>query len=528
MIRPRLIILALLSVLLLSATGAYAQAPTPQGTALGSGFTYQGQLKKGGQLYNGACDFQFGLYDAVNAGSQIGTLLNQNGVKVIDGVFAAKLDFGANAFTGSARWLQIAVKCPGDATFVSFSTRQELTPTPYAIGLVPGAVVHALNGDGFAAITNVDGKSGVIGINEAGGSGVFGSSQRGSGVFGVSKKWVGVTGSSDEAHGIWGESQKGAGIIGVSKTWIGIFGRSDGANSGVHGESVAGDGVHGVSTRGDGVVGIAKADNKSGIFGSNEAGGARIFGLSARCDGAVGIAKVDNKSGVFGSNEAGGTGVFGRGERGDGVVGEARMDNKSGVFGSNLAGGSGVFGNSVRGSGVFGRSENGTGVYGFSVNGYAGDFNGKVRVSSLEIAGGADLAEPFDVSSANNAAIIPGTVVCIDPANPGKLVVCANAYDRTVAGVISGAGGVQPGMVMRQEGSAADGQHPVALTGRVYVWVDATQQPIHPGDLLTTSATPGHAVKAADHEAAQGAVIGKAMGTLESGKGLVLVLVALN
>src|SRR5204862_438781 len=123
---------------------------------------------------------------------------------------------------------------------------------------------------------------------------------------------------------------------------------------------------------------------------------------------------------------------------------------------------------------------------------------------------------------------IPGAVVCIDSTNPGKLVVCTNAHDRTVAGVIGGAGGVQPGMVMRQDGSAADGQHPVALTGRVYVWADATQQPIYPGDLLTTSATPGHAAKATDHDAAQGAIIGKAMGALESGKGLVLVLVGLN
>ncbi len=121
-----------------------------------------------------------------------------------------------------------------------------------------------------------------------------------------------------------------------------------------------------------------------------------------------------------------------------------------------------------------------------------------------------------------------GLVVSIDPANPGKLELSAQAYDRRVAGVISGAGGVKPGMVMSQEGTLAGGQYPVALTGRVYCWVDASQGAIEPGDLLTTSNTPGHAMKAADVMKAQGAIIGKAMTGLKEGKGLVLVLVNLQ
>jgi len=68
----------------------------------------------------------------------------------------------------------------------------------------------------------------------------------------------------------------------------------------------------------------------------------------------------------------------------------------------------------------------------------------------------------------------------------------------------------------------------VALTGRVYCLVDATYGPIAPGDLLTTSDTPGHAMKASDHVRAQGAILGKAMGHLETGRGLVLVLVGLQ
>src|SRR5262249_42370194 len=102
-------------------------------------------------------------------------------------------------------------------------------------------------------------------------------------------------------------------------------------------------------------------------------------------------------------------------------------------------------------------------------------------------------------------------VVAIDAENPGKLVVSTQAYDRRVAGILSGAGGVQPGMMMGQSGTRADGDHPVALTGRVYVWADASNGPITPGDLLTTSNVPGHAMKVTDYSKAPGATIGKAM-----------------
>jgi hypothetical protein len=167
--------------------------------------------------------------------------------------------------------------------------------------------------------------------------------------------------------------------------------------------------------------------------------------------------------------------------------------------------------------------------------GYAANLDGKVRVKVLEIAGGADLSEHFEVnavadpnSKASPQQIQPGLVVSIDPDNPGKLVVSGRAYDRRVAGIISGAGGVKPGMLMSQAGSIADGSQPVALTGRVYCWVDASNGPIEPGDLLTTSDIPGYAMKVTDYEKGQGAIIGKAMTGLKEGKGLVLVLITLQ
>lgn len=187
-------------------------------------------------------------------------------------------------------------------------------------------------------------------------------------------------------------------------------------------------------------------------------------------------------------------------------------------------------------SGVGGKFPSLFGIYNRNVgkSGLEIDGNLLVYVKALQINGGADFAENFDVRAENPADnkttsdIQPGMVVAIDPANPGKLSLGRRAYDRRVAGIISGAGGVQPGMTMGQEQTLADGKYPVALSGRVYCWVDASRGAVKPGDLLTTSNTPGHAMKVAQAGKAQGAILGKAMTGLKTGKGLVLVLVTLQ
>ena len=147
-----------------------------------------------------------------------------------------------------------------------------------------------------------------------------------------------------------------------------------------------------------------------------------------------------------------------------------------------------------------------------------------LSVSTLTIRGGADLAEPFDLSRKD---IPQGSVVIIDSENEGKLKLSDRSYDQRVAGVVSGANGIHPGISLHQEGLIEGGQN-VALSGRVYVLADAETGVIKPGDLLTTSDTPGHAMKVADHGKAQGAILGKAMSGLKEGKGLVLVLVTLQ
>jgi hypothetical protein len=147
-------------------------------------------------------------------------------------------------------------------------------------------------------------------------------------------------------------------------------------------------------------------------------------------------------------------------------------------------------------------------------------------VATLTIRGGADLAEPFQITAAQQE-ITEGSVVVIDEENPGHLKLSSSAYDTHVAGVISGANGVNPGIQMQQQGLIEGGKN-VALTGRVYVQADASFGAIKPGDLLTTSSTPGAAMKVTNHGKAQGAILGKAMTGLKQGRGMVLVLVTLQ
>lgn len=110
----------------------------------------------------------------------------------------------------------------------------------------------------------------------------------------------------------------------------------------------------------------------------------------------------------------------------------------------------------------------------------------------------------------------------IDEKHPGRLMPSDQPYDTKVAGVVSGAGDVKPGLTLQQEG-VLEGDTQVAIAGCVYVKATAANGSIEPGDLLTSSDLPGYVMKATDRNRSQGAVIGKAMTSLKDGTGLVLV-----
>jgi len=136
---------------------------------------------------------------------------------------------------------------------------------------------------------------------------------------------------------------------------------------------------------------------------------------------------------------------------------------------------------------------------------------------------GADCAEDFDLDTRHDAA--PGTVLTIG--DRGRLRPCTAPYDRRVAGVVSGAGGLHSGIILDSRQGSAD-RVSVALTGKAYCQVDAGSGPIAIGDLLTTSATVGHAMRADDPSRAFGAVLGKALRPLSAGTDLIPILIALQ
>jgi hypothetical protein len=150
------------------------------------------------------------------------------------------------------------------------------------------------------------------------------------------------------------------------------------------------------------------------------------------------------------------------------------------------------------------------------------EVGGKASVEVLQITG-ADVAEKFPVSE----SVEPGMVVAIDPDHPGQLCLSRAAYNRRVAGVVSGANDLPAGTILGHLPGLEDAP-PIALTGRVWVYCDAGSHAITPGDLLTTAETAGHAMKVTDYSRAHGAIIGKAMTSLDGGRGMVLVLVGLQ
>lgn len=151
------------------------------------------------------------------------------------------------------------------------------------------------------------------------------------------------------------------------------------------------------------------------------------------------------------------------------------------------------------------------------------DVKGNIRVSGDINLIGADCAENFDI--ADGEIIEPGMVMVID--NNGALKSSKSSYDKRVAGVVSGAGSYRPGIILDKIETGTN-RLPIALSGKVYCKVDAQYGPIDIGDLLTSSPTCGHAMKATDHHKALGAIIGKALRPLTEGQDLIPILVALQ
>jgi hypothetical protein len=294
------------------------------------------------------------------------------------------------------------------------------------------------------------------------------------------------------------------------------------------GTGVYGGGSDRAGAPGAGSIGVrGETFSGIGVKGKSFGSGVGVRGESAQNDGVVGVAHVGNKSGVFGFNVADGVGVGGFSNSGIGVRGinEApatiQPDRECGVHGET-----------INGYGVCGVSENHEGVRAVSVNDVgvtasggrlAGLFLGDVEVTGDLRLVNADCAEDFDISGTEKAE--PGTVMVLD--QEGALQVSQQAYDKKVAGVISGAGAYKPAITLDKQ-QVQGNRMPIALLGKVYCKVDAQYASIEVGDLLTTSPTPGHGMKAVDPLKAFGSVIGKALRPLGAGQGLIPILIALQ
>src|SRR5215813_4462452 len=130
----------------LGATATFAQS---------SSFTYQGRLTDGGTSANGNYDLQFALFDSLSGGTQVGSTLTLNTVAVSNGVFTVNLDFGASAFNGANRFLEISARPSGSSSFTLLSPRQQITPTPYALRSLTATTADTVtvNGTSVFSIT---------------------------------------------------------------------------------------------------------------------------------------------------------------------------------------------------------------------------------------------------------------------------------------------------------------------------------------------------------------------------------------
>jgi hypothetical protein len=368
-----------------------------------------------------------------------------------------------------------------------------------------------------------------------GGFGLWGNCDTGHGVHGDSLSSRGVVGTSRDFHGVFGKSTNNVGVAGESNAMMGVLGvcvgpSGPGAGAGVKGENRnkggfgvwgvcdTGHGVHGDSTTSRGVVGMSR--DFHGVYGHSNAN-VGVAGESDAMYGVLGTSKGSAGVGVVGVNDLG-DGVVGRGHRG--VVGES--DEFQGVFGHSR-GNAGVVGESDEFDGVWGLSHSAkaAGVSGHNdAGGLAAFFDGNVMVTGDITLPNADCAEDFDI--AGPGRVEPGTVMVLGA--EGALVASSRAYDRRVAGVISGAGDFRPGLVLDKHRAPGGNRQPVALMGKVFCKVDAAFGAVEVGDLLTSSPTPGHAMTTNDPSKAFGAVIGKALRPLPTGQALIPILIALQ
>jgi hypothetical protein len=149
--------------------------------------------------------------------------------------------------------------------------------------------------------------------------------------------------------------------------------------------------------------------------------------------------------------------------------------------------------------------------------------DGNLTVTGDIFLANRDLAERFEIDS--TAQCVPGMLMVV--AESGALMPCTSSYDKRAVGVVAGAGALRPAVTLGHDDRTTP-TAAISLVGTACCWVDADHGSVAIGDLLTSSPTPGHAMKVADPARALGAIIGKALRSLPEGQGLVPIIITLQ
>ncbi|MBL7062747.1 MAG: hypothetical protein ISS49_00885 [Anaerolineae bacterium] len=437
------VILAMLVVLVLVVGLTRAQGPEPpeidvegekSAAVIAPGaIPIQGRLTDdGGNPLNGTYTLTFRLYDVATDGTPLCS--DTNSVSVENGLFSSYMDYCYNSVFGQKLYLGIEVGSDGEMT-----PRQVIYPVPYALSLVPGALISG-TGDELLVIDNTSTSGGDIDtliLRNDSGTGE---------ALEIAAQNTGVASFATDGYGVWGDSDNNYGVYGKGGTNFGVYGASD-TNHGVAGKGLSA--------------------GTMGVYGFNENGGSAILGYSD---------STTNMYPTLYLIQADSAGNF--------VVGAS----------------------SLWGTRYWRVDRTGRGY-----------FNGGTQV------GGADFAEQMAVEG-EGADYEPGDVLVISTNADRMVELSAEPFATAVIGVYSTKPAVLAGAPDTDD--PLEGI-PVAITGIVPCKVSAENGPIHRGDLLVTASTPGYAMRAGPNPP-QGTVLGKALGELVEGTGVIHVLVTLQ
>ena len=453
----------------------------------GVAIPYPGRLNDadGHPVIDGKYTFAFDLYDSQTGGQSLWVEV-QEGITVKDGLFSILLGslnpLPRILLDGRELWLSTSVRGAGEVQFTALEPRQPLGTNSSTLlsAVTSGAACpHDHVGEVWNAnmpwsnaglrINNSANGPALWGWNNGGGNGVRGDSWgSGIGVYGEGENGPGVVGRSDSGYGVEGHSNDGlGGVWAESISGVGLFAHSDN-NSSIYVDGAGQNGVH-VASAGDHGIYVASA-GWSGVAVWSAAGP----GMWVHSAGGDGIL-VDTASwdGVHVVGPVGGT-YYGSGKKGDedfAVLNTGEVRSKVG--------------------------------FATPANDYAVLMNVPGARSDYE----------------------PGDVLVISGDQGQSVELCASSYSPTVIGVYSASPGFLGGQSVTDQVDSTNSIS-VAIMGIASVKVSAENGPIKPGDLLVTSSTPGHAMRA--DEPVPGTILGKALGTLDSGVGMILVLLTLQ